>query len=387
MVGCALLALTVVSCTSASVSTSPASATTSAATSSVSTRAPTPTPSPPTPSGFRPLALTFVSATDGWVIGPGACAMSCVWIYHTTDGGATWARSGAPAADAPSDGCYDVTAPCVNTLHFATQERGFAFGVNWGDVYVTDDAGTTWHLLPVTDVSAMALTGNSALRLQAPDGGCNSGECQLERSTDGGVTWSGTAQPAVTPEGSAGDTFLQSDGHAYVVGYGNPAGGGSETAEIDRSNNYGATWTLENDPCANGSPGRPITVGIAASAASVLAVDCLADEGGAQRGFVIVSTDGGAHFGPSHSAPPSFDVFAAGSATVLAVATAAGLSVSHNGGVTWSATYSCPAVNKGDNGIQVVSFETASVVHLICGNAIARSTDGGLKWATYTFPG
>jgi hypothetical protein len=87
MVGCALLALTLVSCTSASVSTSPASATSSAATSSVSTLAPTPTPSPPTASGFRPLALTFVSATDGWVIGPGACAMSCVWIYHTTDGG------------------------------------------------------------------------------------------------------------------------------------------------------------------------------------------------------------------------------------------------------------------------------------------------------------
>ena len=62
---------------------------------------PTPTPFPPAPSGFRPLSLTFVGPTDGWVIGTGACARSCVWIYHTTNGGATWTRSGAPPAYFP----------------------------------------------------------------------------------------------------------------------------------------------------------------------------------------------------------------------------------------------------------------------------------------------
>lgn len=105
------------------------------------------------------------------------------------------------------------------------------------------------------------------------------------------------------------DVFLESDGYAYAVGYGNPAGGGPETAEIHRSRNFGATWTYENDLCSNGSPGRPITVGVGAA-------------------------PGG----------------------VLAERTSAGVSVSHNGGVTWQATYSCPSVNTGDQGIEFVGL-------------------------------
>jgi hypothetical protein len=390
-----LVAAVLVSCSSAAaVATHSPSPTSTATTAPVSTPTPmltpaptlTPTPSPAAPSGFRPLSLTFVSATDGWVLGTGACADSCVWIYHTTNGGASWTRSAAPPATFPSTGCYDATGPCVDTLRFATPELGFAFGINWGAVYRTDDGGTTWTLMPVTDVSAIALVGDDALRLQAADGGCSTGECQLKRSTDGGIIWSTADQPVLTPEGLLGDVFLQSDGHAYMVGYGNPAGGGPETAELYRSSNFGATWAPGSDPCANGSPGRPITVGVDASAAGVLGIDCLANLGDSQRGFVLVSTDGGAHFGAPHASPPSFQVFAIGSASVLAEATSSGLSVSHNGGVTWASTYTCPVENKGDNGIQFVGFESASVAHLICGNDIARSTDGGLKWSTYTFP-
>ena len=251
---------------------------------------------------------------------------------------------------------------------------------------MTSDGGTRWSRVPVSGIAAVALAGDHALRLQAANGGCSTGECQLQRSTNAGLTWSSTGQPVLTPEGLTGDVFLQSDGHAYAVGYGNPAGGGPETAELYRSRNFGATWTYENDPCANRTPGRDIAVGVDSAAGGVLAVDCLADEGGAQRDFVVTSIDGGAHFGQPHWAPPSSALFAAGSAEVLAVGTSAGLSVSHNGGVTWSAAYSCPAVNKGDQGILFVGFETPNVAHLVCGNSIARSTDGGLSWATYRFP-
>jgi photosystem II stability/assembly factor-like uncharacterized protein len=388
-----VLAATLVSCSSASTVATPSpmpsnSATTGPVSTSTPTLTPMPTlaatPSPVTASGFRPLSLTFVSATDGWVLGTGVCPNSCVWIYHTTNGGATWTRSGAPPAT--STGCYDATAPCVDTLRFATPELGFAFGINWGAVYRTDDGGATWTLMPVTDVSAMALVGDDALRLQASDGGCSTGECQLKRSTDGGTIWSTADQPVLTPEGLQGDVFLQADGHAYMVGYGNPAGGGPETAELYRSSTFGATWTPGTDPCANGSPGRPITVDVDAAAAGVLGIDCLANLGDSQRGFVLVSTDGGAHFGPAHASPASFQGFAIASASVLAEATSAGLSVSHDGGVTWTSTYSCPAENKGDNGIAFVGFESATVAHLMCGDSIARSADGGLKWTTYTFP-
>lgn len=390
LIGCVLVAITLVSCAAKSVSTPTPSAAPSASastsTSPVITSAPTPTPFPPAPSGFRPLSLTFVGPTDGWVIGTGACARSCVWIYHTTNGGATWTRSGAPPAYFPITGCYELALPCVDTVRFASPARGFAFGANWGDVYMTNDGGTTWSRVPITDVGAMALAGSHALRLEAANGGCTTGECQVQRSTNGGLTWSSAGQPVLTPEGLDGNVFLQSDGYAYAVGYGNPAGGGPETAEFYRSRNFGATWTYENDPCSNGSPGRPITVGVDASAGGVLAVDCFANDGIVQRGFVVTSVDGAAHFGPPRSAPAAFAVFAAGSSEVLAEGTSAGVSVSHNGGVTWHATYSCPSVNKGNQGIQFVGFETANVADLICGNAIARSTDGGLSWATYRFP-
>ena len=389
LVGSALLAITVVSCTTMPVSTPIPSASPPAITPTtvpVVTSTPTPTPLPPAPSGFHPLSLSFVSATDGWVLGTGACVMYCVWIYHTTNGGATWSRIGAPPAYFPSTGCYQLALPCVDSVRFSTPERGYAFGANWGDVYLTSNGGTTWSRAPINDVTALALAGDHALRLQAANGGCTSGECQLKRSINGGAIWSSAGQPMLTPEGLGGNVFLQSDGYAYAVGFGNPAGGGPETAEFYRSSNFGAAWTLENDPCSNGSPGRPITVGVDAAAEGVVAIECLAEEGGPQLGFILVSVDGGAHFGPPHAAPPSFAVFAVGSATVLAEGTPAGLSVSHNGGLTWAATYACPSVNQAENGVWFVGFETAKVAHLICDNAVARSTDGGLTWATYRFP-
>jgi len=72
----------------------------------------------------------------------------------------------------------------VDRVLFATPERGFAFGADWGDVYETSDGGQLWSRLDTTGVSAMALVGDVALRLSAVEGGCTSGACQLERSTD-----------------------------------------------------------------------------------------------------------------------------------------------------------------------------------------------------------
>jgi hypothetical protein len=278
-----------------------------------------------------------------------------------------------------------LPTPCVDTLLFATPDRGFAFGANWGDAFMTADGGNTWHALPVTDITAMALAGNDALRLRGADGGCTTGACQLERSTDGGVIWLAAGEPLLTPEGLGGDVLLQDDGHAYAVGYGNPAGGGPETAELYRSSNFGLTWTHEDDPCSSRSGVRPIALRVASSADGVVAIDCLANRAGSSQNFVIVSTDGGALFHTQRSAPSSFGAFAVGSASVLAVETPAGLSVSHNGGETWAATYSCPAENTANTGISFVGFETPSVAHLICGDAVARSTDGGLSWTTYRF--
>jgi len=427
--GVALLAVGLAACSG--VPTASARPSTTGITSVPSSATPSPMPgTSPTPSaaactsvaagqgaeGFQPLALTFVGPVEGWVLGTNApIPGSCVLLYHTTDGGASWSQVSSPPASSPAEGCgYPPSIPCVDRVLFATPERGLAFGADWGDVYETSDGGQLWSRLDTTGVSAMALVGDVALRLSAVEGGCTSGACQLERSTDGGETWSLAEQPLLRPEGPNSDVLLQGDGHAYAVGFGNPAGGGSETADLFSSGDFGASWTHESDPCAAVSKSDgALTITEAAGAApgGVFAVVCLVGRG--QGGeLVMVSDDGGASFGSPHPVPafsqavaerlpkaptmaildggqlpiPPDSLFAVGSATVLAVVTSAGLSVSHDGGLTWSATYSCPVDYYGQGGISFVGFETATTAHLVCSNAVARTTDGGLTWATYTFP-
>jgi photosystem II stability/assembly factor-like uncharacterized protein len=302
----------------------------------------------------------------------------------------------------------------VDQVLFATPQRGFAFGASWGDAYETRDGGQVWNRLDVSGVSAMALVGDVALRLIAADGGCTTGACQVERSTDGGGTWSSTGQPLLSPEGLDGAVLLQGDGHAYAIGFGNPAGGGPETADLYSSGDFGAGWTHESDPCtalSNSDGVLTITEAAGAAPGGVFTVVCLVGRG--QGGeLVMVSADGGASFGSPHPVPAFSEalaerlpngpttaildggqtpaapdsLFAVGSATVLAVVTSAGLSVSHDGGLTWSTTYSCPVDSDGQGGISFVGFETAGTAHLICNDAVARSADGGLTWATYLFP-
>ncbi len=239
--------------------------------------------------------------------------------------------------------------------------------------------------------------------------------CQLERSDDGGVTWSSADQPLVTSEtGVGGDVLLQADGYAYALGFGNLAGGGPETVDLYRSSDFGSTWAYESDPCtAISSPSGVLTVTGAASSApgGVFAVLCMLDRG-MDGAAVTVSTNGGAGFGSPHQVPahavtaaerppnqpavaildggqapiPADNLFAAGSAEVLAIVTAQGLSVSHNGGLSWSATYACPVDSDGHGGISFVGFDSASTAQLICDSVVARSTDGGLTWTAIAFP-
>ena len=351
----ALLAVGLAACGSVPTASTRPSTTGITSAPSSATPSPMPSPNPASPAvsctpaaagqgaeGFQPLALTFVSPLEGWVLGTSATVPdSCLLLYNTTDGGATWSRVPAPPASYPAEGCYDTPISCVDQVLFATPQRGFAFGASWGDVYETTDDGQVWSRLDITGVSAMALVGEVALRLRAAEGGCMTGACQLERSTDGGETWSSTGQPRLMPEGLDGAVLLQGDGHAYAVGFGNPAGGGSETADLYSSGDFGASWTHESDPCAVSNPGgeRIITQAAGAAPGGVFIVLCMVTIGH-EAELVMVSADGGATFGSPHpvldggqgSIGP--DIFAVGSATVLAVVTSGSLSVSHDGGLT-----------------------------------------------------
>ncbi len=81
------------------------------------------------PLGQPPRAVTFVSATTGWLLGAGAS------IVRTTDGGARWTPvTGPPSAS-------------VDHLVFADPSNGWAWG--GAELWSTHDGGSTWRRVPV----------------------------------------------------------------------------------------------------------------------------------------------------------------------------------------------------------------------------------------------
>ena len=49
-------------------------------------------------SGFSPVSVTYVSASDGWALGTVACGPNrCLRLLRTTDDGATWSPVPVPA--------------------------------------------------------------------------------------------------------------------------------------------------------------------------------------------------------------------------------------------------------------------------------------------------
>lgn len=168
--------LTVAGCTSsattgrgsAAAPSSPAapassSASTSGATPAGSTTPPSTTPSAtppagaglpaggPVPPGFTPVSATFVSATQGWVLGTAPCTgVVCTSVLRTRDGGHSWQGIPAPSATLgqPDSGRNGD----VSVVRFATARDGWA-GV--GRLYSTHDGGSTWQLRQLGPASSV----------------------------------------------------------------------------------------------------------------------------------------------------------------------------------------------------------------------------------------
>jgi len=123
-----------------------------------------------------PSAVTWDSASSGWILGPagtpGKCANAnpdiCTSVARTSDGGRTWRGRPAPDTGGPE------AATGVTGLRFLNATYGWAFGP---ELWATADGGSHWHQVPtggasVTDLETMngrayALFGSCA----APAGG------------------------------------------------------------------------------------------------------------------------------------------------------------------------------------------------------------------------
>ena len=94
----------------------------------------------PVPAGFEPASVTFISASDGWVLGTTrTCAHApCTSVLRTTDGGRRWAGIPAPRFKLAS---FNLAAGLLR-LRFADATDGFAYG---SQLWVTHNGGSSWH--------------------------------------------------------------------------------------------------------------------------------------------------------------------------------------------------------------------------------------------------
>lgn len=114
------------------------------------------------PPGFHATGVSFVSETEGWVIGEAKCPEPiCTFVLRTSDGGHRWEAVSAPDALGPtSSGRYTTTSEYVSDLRFADSKNGWAF---YGELWATHDGGRSWHEIGLGNpVFALEVIGRRA---------------------------------------------------------------------------------------------------------------------------------------------------------------------------------------------------------------------------------
>jgi hypothetical protein len=378
--------------------TSAAAAPSTAATSPAAVSVPA---SPPPPAGFRVLSMSFVSDQRGFALGTAGCGRErCPALLGTTDGGRTWTRLGAPGANAPGpDGrCPAQEVPCADQLRFATPLIGYAYDPS---LYVTTDGGRHWQLR-IGNISSLEAAGGTVVRVASDYPGCGGSQEEIDVARAGSGTWVPLPAPdlaAICPP------VLYRQGQELVLAaYGNPAGGVAATAAISRSDNGGRTWTATApDSCYShqgyGRDGYASAVALAPP--DVLVLLCQHQMPGADGsfdpGWVRVSANGGASYGPDQAVPflphqageaASYQLAAASAGRLLAVEDTGGdgqhgsqVLLTVNGGVSWSTVLRLSAGAP----VVLVGYEDPLTGRVAQGDVVWTTRNGGRTWAADRF--
>lgn len=389
---------------STTTSTAAATTTTTGSTGASTTTALNPTTLPAgaaLPKGFTVTDLTWVSDTQGWALGTAPCTVApCTSVAHTDNGGLTWAGLPAPKAyletQQPPMGC-SPTVPCIHGIRFANAEVGYTFGTT--SLWLTTDGGHIWTEKANDSTDDLEI-GNGVVVRTTP-GACAPPGChyEVQTTTVGSTTWHPLPASTVTGDG----TYLALQGpNIYVGAFGHVAGGAQDAhTNFARSNDGGADWTTFADPCGVTATGTEADASaIGAAPGNYLVVGCTSRPLG-EPGFVVVSTNGGATFGPHLGnllRPPANGEYlakisaATGQRLVALVVASDGSSVSANiavsndAGVTWTVTHT-QALPSNDQNVVYLGFEDAVTGRaVIVSNTILTTTDGGGHWSGFTFP-
>jgi len=368
-------------------SPTPSSASQSPTSTSSSPASPAPASSPSpsgsaVPAGFEPLSATFVSASEGWVLGSVPCgASSCPAIVRTTDGGATWSAIGAPVTTVgrPLGGSPALGQAGISSLRFADPLDGWAFGP---ELWTTHDGGTTW----VNAATASLPAGATVAALEASAGIVHA------------VFYDGAQDFRIASTPVAKDAWTVA---SVLI----PIGAGP-VPRVQLVLSGSAGWVLENDRVVTAGarleagtwrtwkPACLDVVGpavLGASSASDLVAACDVGQWSTPQGdHLFTSQDGGTTFvetGPRTPVGGASGVASPDRSTIVIAGSDASGSIlvgSFDGGLTWSTVLGAGAATFADLGFTTA---TQGIVITTAGTAnhLLMTRDGGRTWGAVTF--
>jgi hypothetical protein len=341
----------------------------------------------PVPRGFAATSVTFVSATDTFVLGASRCASAvCTSIAHSINRGATWSSLPAPPARISQAG----SGSGVWGIRFATPAQGFVFGAK---LWQTTDGGLHWSqaAIPGGAVLSLAIVRGQVLAVTAhcsANNGCSfTGE--LRRRALSGGSWHPLASVRVASLIDPNDLIGTLAGNAALV----------NGSHVIVTSNGGLTHASHATPC-RGIRSYVATSVAVTSATGSLALLCTG------QGFtghtlkrVYVSNDGGGHWTRKGTPPSAGDggTLTAATPSDLVIATeSAGswLYQSTDGGQTW---HTVKFYGDGGEGWADLGFTTSANAVVVHGPALSNrnserrsgklvlTANGGATWTAITF--
>ncbi len=231
------------------------------------------------PAGFVPYSATFVSSSQGWVLGTAPCAgPPCTSLLRTRDGGRSWQGIAPPVVALATE---QAGAATVTSVRFADSSDGWLFG---GALYRTHDGGSSWTRSSLT---AAADTQVTALEASA-------GRVWALVTTSTAATVTIYSSPANVDAWQAVGPSLPVRGVGQLVVHGSDWWVSSGTMLLHGVGSQPAT-RIASPPCS----ATPDYYGITLAVADAQHLDALCSGNGAsgrtmQRLFG--STDGGGHW-------------------------------------------------------------------------------------------
>ena len=295
-------------------------------------------------------SIDFADANNGWVVGV-ATAGGGTYIFHTTDGGASWTEQHDPTAA----GFTQIVAASSTTAYVSGYFNGYLKTTNSGGTWTQQLFSGTAHDAAWTD----SIAADGSLNVYVATGG------DVLRTGTGGSSWT-TMTVDSGSEPIATVCTLEGTTGTYAWAFTN-------AANAYRTSNSGATtWT------AGGAVGGNVAVSPDATSLSGLFV--ISEDG------LMASSDLGNTWSPRFAG-----VGEDGTVSLDFVDTLTGVAVggadywgTADGGSTWAVSHPMGSLSMKDIFFLESDPQTGWVVGAPAGgtSSVYKTTNGGASWAS-----